>query len=93
MSCVTESSSIQPLILATSLSVTFSRPSARPLLVVLLDHPQAADGQQLLAAQVQLPRGHELFLRLELKVLGQRLAQLGRFLRRALLEDLLLVRR
>jgi len=67
-------------------------PAERPaLLVVLLHHPQAADGEQLLAPQVQLTRGHELLLRLQLEVLGQRLAQLRRLLRRALLEDLLLV--
>ena len=35
--------------------------------------------------------GEHLFLRLELELHRQRLAQLGRFLRRALLEDLLLV--
>src|SRR5207247_262687 len=61
-------------------------------LVVLLDHPQAADGEKLLAPQIQLAGGHELFLGLELKVLRQRLAQLGGFLGCALLEDLLFVR-
>src|SRR5439155_11742292 len=66
-------------------------PQGAALLVVLLYDAQAADGHQLLGAQVQLARRHELLLRFYLEVLRQRLAQLRRLLNRALLEDLLLL--
>ncbi|HEX2971451.1 MAG TPA: protein kinase, partial [Tepidisphaeraceae bacterium] len=81
-----------PLADARHIRIGHIQPAQRPpLLAVLLDHPQPADGHELFAAQVQLAGRHQLFLRLHLKLQSQRLPQLRGLLRRPLLENLLLV--
>jgi hypothetical protein len=57
---------------------------------VLLHHAHAADGQELLVSRIELPPDEHLLLRFHLELHRQRLAQLGRFLSRPLLKNLLL---
>ena len=60
---------------------------------VFAQHPQARDGHHLLAADIELAGHHELLGRLELELLGEHAANLGRLLARALREERLLVGR